>query len=149
MMVCVHMWKVDPRKSTHFYNASNGCWFEFITKCRQYFHFLGQFLVEKTLKTIFYKVDLKISSNPKICRFLPTFFQLILLMPQHFQAKILLFNKSFLKDFLNFNISVNQKPIFYFFFGKVRIDIKIFNSCLFRSKSKYTKVKLQESYDIN
>ena len=26
------------------------------------------------LKTIFYKVDLKISNNPKICRFLPTFF---------------------------------------------------------------------------
>ena len=26
------------------------------------------------LKTIYYKVDLKISNNPKICRFLPTFF---------------------------------------------------------------------------
>ena len=31
----------------------------------------------KTVKDHFYKVDVEISNNPKICRFLPTFFQLV------------------------------------------------------------------------
>ena len=32
--------------------------------------YLTKFLI---LKTIFYKVDVEISNNPKICRFLPTY----------------------------------------------------------------------------
>ena len=75
------------------------------------------------LKTIFYKVDLKISNNPKICRFLPTFFQLMLLLLKTchsiFRPKsYYLIIKSFLQNILNFKISriqVNQNPISHAF----------------------------------
>ena len=80
-------------------------------------------LLKKYLKTIFYKVDVEISNNPKICRFLPTFFQLMLLLLKTchsiFRPKsYYLIIKSFLQNFLNFKISriqVNQNPISHAF----------------------------------
>ena len=105
------------------------------------------------LKTIFYKVDLKISNNPKICRFLPTFFQLMLLLLKTchsiFRPKSYYLNiKSFLQNFFNlkyigYRWIKTQFPM-HFLFGKVKMAIKISNSCIFRSK--YILVLLQETY---
>ena len=96
---------------------------------------------------------MKISNNPKICRFLPTFFQLMLLLLKTchsiFRPKsYYLIIKSFLQNFLNlkyigYRWIKTQFPM-HFLFGKVKMAIKISNSCIFRSK--YILVLLQESY---